>query len=247
MNDKYLVTKETAEKMKEFLNEFISEFEKENNYPCYEDDFLEAINEGLDNGINMKPFLSLNIDKEPVFSTNHIEIYIQAVKDGNEDIAKNVSTVLHILDDGHFEPLFGSYYLNQINDMRKLAENLGEPGKFDVLFSTDERGFPAYTKGHIMMLHSLVKESQNINIDALLEKGNNGKCLYDEMQMEYLATAVKEGFSVEPFVEIRKSIEDNSHDTSYGSADMNKVEKKMEGILYEMRNQKRDMERDDER
>ena len=248
MDDKFFVTKETAEKMKESLREFISKLEKENEYYYFREDFLEAINEGLDNGVNMSPFLKLDSNNEQIFSANHAKTYIQAVKDGNEDIAKNVSTALEI-DDGYsdFEPLFSWEYLRLVNEMRETAKTLGEPGKFDVLLSTDENGLPAYKMYHIRELYPLVKENHNINIDALLEKGNNGKCLYDEMQMNYLIAAVKDGLPVEPFVEIRKSIEDNNHDTSYGSADMNRVEKKMEGKFYEMESQKRDMERGDER
>ena len=244
MDDKYLVTKETAEKMKESLREFISEFEKENGYPCYEEDFLEKINEGLDNGINMSPFLKLDIDDEPIFSINHIETYIQSVKDGNEDIAKNVSTVLKIDDDGHFRPLFSWINLMLVNKMREIAKTLGEPGKFDVLLSTDERGLPAYTDGHIKELYSLVKETNNINIDALLEKGMDGKCLYDNMQMNYLVTAVKEGLPVEPLVEIREGIEDYDHDTSYGSKEMHGIGEIMEAVLYEMMDQKREIEKE---
>ena len=244
MDDKYLLTKETAKRMKESLNEFISEFEKENGYPCYEDDFLEIINEGLDNGINMSPLFRLEGYDYQFFSTNHAKTYIQAIKNGNEDIAKNVSAAWEKRSDRgerEWEPVFFEDELIMINEMNWVAKILGEPGKFDVLFSRDEIGNPAY-RDNIWQLHSLVKETGNINIDALLERANDGGCLYDEDQMEYLITAVKDGLSVEPLVEIKKSM---AADCRYGIANINAT-KLMKEKLYEMESQNRDTERGDE-
>ena len=220
MDDKYFVTKETAGKMKETLGKFILDFEKVNGYPCYGDNFLKAINEGLNNGINMKPFLKLDSYNGQIFDVLHAKTYIQAVKDGNEDIAKNVSTYVEIDDYGHydFEPLFSWEYLELVNKMREIAKTLGEPGKFDVLLSTDEKGLPAYTEDHIKELYSLVKETNNINIDVLLERGIDGKCLYDNMDMKYLASVVKEG-------------------------DMHSIEIAREAVLDEMERQKRQMDK----
>ncbi len=285
MDDKFFVTKETAEKMKESLKEFVSRFEKENGYCCFEKEYLDMINEGLDNGINMNPFLILNnnkalyeqmafdpfthfkYDKEPVFSIHHAVAYIQAVKDGNEDMARSVLAVRTDEDAKRYVPIFEPNHLKLANELREIAKKPGEPNKFDVLFSLDEPNefrklyykyaeesgpapaLPAFSHYQIRELYSLVKEHPEINVDTFLETDKYGQCIYNDKQMKYLVTAAKEGFPLEPLVEIRKSIDDGKHVSSYhGSEDMKEVEKKMEARLYEMMDQRRrNNERGEER
>ncbi len=197
----------------------------------------------------MLPFLQTD-DYGKIFSTIHVKTYIQAVKNREYEIAENISTVLEE-DGGHLRPLFSSEYLTFVDDLRYSVYFYGwrstSPNReFDDLLSTDKRGLPAYTENHVKELCYIVEKTNNINIDVLLERGKDGKCLYNETQMEYLAAAAKEELPIEPLAEIRKSIEDDKHDISYNSEDMRMAEKLMKEKLYEMESQKRNMERVDE-